>query len=224
MWDPVSLWLYLKERHSGAVPVQQVHLLQKALITKCSALESLTKTADSIIEKINDAFDAGEVTKELLQSVAILSALSDRSYAHICSIILQNLTAVGDVDVYGLEEIRHFLESEQMLINADKPVNADVVLAAASGEKGSKYAKLICEGCKLWNRPNFTGHTLPWCILKGGGMARKTIKESRKAWLAHYKLKGKDVKKPNSRVTVTPLGGSAFTLEGDPEFIWQLKK
>lgn len=82
-WDPVKLWEYLKGRHGGAVPVQQVRLLQEALTTKCSPSESLTKTADAIFEKGDRAFQAGEVTKELLQSIAVLSSLSDKAYAHI---------------------------------------------------------------------------------------------------------------------------------------------
>ncbi|KAG5335146.1 hypothetical protein C0989_002181 [Termitomyces sp. Mn162] len=82
-WNPVALWTYLKQRHGGAIPVQQVCLLQEALTTKCSPSESLTKTADDIMEKIEHVFDAGEVTKELLQAIAILSALSNKSYVHI---------------------------------------------------------------------------------------------------------------------------------------------
>ena len=218
-WDPVALWAYLKDRHGGAVPVQQVRLLQEALTTKCLPSESLTKTMDSIIEKIDRAFDAGAVTKELIQLIAILSALSDRSYAHIQSIISRDLTAAGDVTKYGLKEIRRFLEGEQTLINADKANPVDVVLAATPTAKNSKYAKLVCEGCKLRGRSNFTGHTLPWCILDGGGMAGKTVEESRAARIAHFKAKEKDKKKASSKVTITPSGGSAFTLEGDPDFV-----
>lgn len=51
--DLVALWAYLKDRHGGAVLVQQVCLLQEALTMKCSPSESLTKTVDNIIEKIN---------------------------------------------------------------------------------------------------------------------------------------------------------------------------
>ncbi|KAG5725296.1 Copia protein [Termitomyces sp. T112] len=218
-WDPVALWAYLKQRHGGAVLVQQVHLLQEALTTKCSPSESLTKTADTIIQKIEHAFEAGEVTKELLQSIAILSALSDKSYAHICSIISWDLTATGNIKVYGPTKIRCFLEGEQMLIDADKSSSTDIVLAAVQTLKHSKYARLMCDGCKSRSRLNFTGHTQLWCILEGGGMAGKTMEESRAACLASFRVRDKDKKKSNSRITVMPSGGSTFTIKGDLDFI-----
>lgn len=218
-WDPVALWAYLKARHGGAVPVQQERLLQEALTTKCSPAEFLTKTADGIIEKIDCAFDAGDVTKELLLLIVILSALSNRSYAHIRSIISRDLTNASDVTKYGPTEIRRFLEGEQTLIDADKPNSTEVVLATTPASKSSKYSRLICEGCKSKGRPNFIGHTLPWCILEGGGMAGKTVEESRTARIAHFKAKDRDRKKSSSKVTITPSGGSAFTLEGDPDLI-----
>ncbi|KAG6880673.1 hypothetical protein C0995_004989 [Termitomyces sp. Mi166 len=51
-------------------------------------------------------------------------------------------------------------------------------------------------------------------------MEGKTIEESRKARLAHYKNQRKEKdKKKTSKVTFTPSGGSAFTLEGNSETI-----
>ncbi|KAG6901037.1 hypothetical protein C0995_001708 [Termitomyces sp. Mi166 len=73
-WNPVRLWEYLKEQHGGAILVQQICLLQKALTMKCSLLESLTKTANIIFKKIEHAFQTEEVTKKLLQLITILSA------------------------------------------------------------------------------------------------------------------------------------------------------
>lgn len=147
-----------------------------------------------------------------------MSALSDKSYAHIRSIISQDLTATGDTKKYSPTEIHHFLEGEQTLIDADKPSPGDVVLATMTA-KTTKYAKLTCEGCKSRGRQNFTGHMLPWCILEGGSMARKTIVESRMARLAHLKARDKNHKKGSSKIMVMPSGGSMFTLEGDPELI-----
>lgn len=221
-WNPVRLWEHLKGRHGGAVPVQQVRLLQEALTMKCSPTESLTKTADSICEKIERAFQAGEVTKELLQSIAILSSLSDKAYAHIRSIISRDLTTAGDVEKYGPTEIRRFLEGEQTLIDADKstPAPTDHTPTAFTA-RTSKYDRLICTACRAKGRTSFTGHTKPWCILEGGGMSGKTVEESKQARLAYYdaQRKEKDAKKKTSRITITPNGGSAFTVEGDSEAI-----
>lgn len=79
----------------------------------------------------------------------ILSALSDCSYAHIQSIILRDLTNMSDTTKYGLSEIQRFLEGEQTLINANRSGIGNVILATAAAAKGSKYLKLVCDGCKL---------------------------------------------------------------------------
>lgn len=79
---------------------------------KCTPGQSLMKMADDIIGKIDRAFEAGDVTKELIQSIAILSSLSDKLYTHIRSIISCDLTSAVDTTEYGPTEIRHFLEGE----------------------------------------------------------------------------------------------------------------
>lgn len=68
--------------------------------------------ADDIFEKVDHAFQAGKVTKELLQSIAVLSLLSDKTYTYIQSIILRDLTVAGDVKKYGPTEMRKFLKGE----------------------------------------------------------------------------------------------------------------
>ncbi|KAG6885463.1 hypothetical protein C0995_009265 [Termitomyces sp. Mi166 len=103
--DPIALLSYLKERHGGAASVKQVCLLQEALTTKCSLSEPLTKTVDAIFEKIKHAFDAGDVTKDLLKSIAILSTLSDKSFSHLRSIISHDLGHTGSTVKYGPAEI-----------------------------------------------------------------------------------------------------------------------
>ncbi|KAG5725581.1 Copia protein [Termitomyces sp. T112] len=214
-----SLWDYLQNRHGGAGLVQQVRLLQEALMTKCSPSEPLTKTIDRIFEKINCAFDVGDVTKELLQSIATLSFLSDNSlYANTRSIISRNLAAATASTPYGPDDIRRFLQNEQTLYAADKGM-ADTQLTALAAWTQSKRDDLVCDNCKSCGQPVFTGHTKPWCILEGGGMAGKTLEDARVARLAHYKAKREnhDKKKGPTKLTVTPAGGSAFTVEGDPD-------
>ncbi|KAG6886627.1 hypothetical protein C0992_003084 [Termitomyces sp. T32_za158] len=217
--DPEALWSYLRDRHGGAVPVKQVRLLQEALTAKCSLSEPLTRTVNMIFDKIDHAFDTGEVTKDLLKSIAVLSALSDKSFAHIRSIILRDLGQAADTAKYGLVEIRLFLEGEQMLLEADKQTPDDTVLAALS-TKSFRTKDLTCALCKARRRPAhiYSGHTAPWCILEGGGMAGKSADESKKARLAFYNEKRKEREKKGrstSKVTFMPAGGSAFTLKGD---------
>lgn len=49
-------------------------------------------------------------------------------------------------------------------------------------------------------------------------MARKTLDESRKAWLAFYEKHNKD-KKKMTKVTFTLSGGNNFTIEADSNTI-----
>lgn len=178
MLDAKSLWEYLQARHGGAGPVQQVPLLQEALTMKCSPAEPLTKTIDRIFKKINHAFDVGAVTKELLQSIAALSSLSDNSlYASAQSIISRDLAAATATAPYGPDEIRRFLENEQTLYAADKGMTDSQPTALAAWTP-NRRDNLICNSCKAQGRSTFTGHTKPWCILEGGGMAGKSIEEA----------------------------------------------
>ncbi|KAH0578444.1 hypothetical protein H2248_012588 [Termitomyces sp. 'cryptogamus'] len=176
---------------------------------------------DAIFEKIDRAFNAGEVTKDLLKSIAVLSALSDKSFVHIRSIISRDLGQAGDTTKYGPVEIRQFLEGEQTLLEADKststPADTNPTMFAAKPFRGSN---ITCSTCKARKCPVqvYTGHTAPWCILEGGTMEGKTLEESKKARLAYYKNLKKD-KKKTSKITFTPTGGNAFTLEGDSEMI-----
>lgn len=216
--DAKALWEYLQTRHGGAGPVQQVRLLQEALTTKCSPAEPITKTIDRIFKKINRAFDVGTVMKELLQSIAALSSLSNNSlYANARSIISCDLAAATAAAPYGPNDIRRFLENEQTLYTADwgMPDTQPAALVARSTGRGD----LVCDACKAKGRGNYTGHTKPWCILDGGGMAGKTLDEAKAAHLAHYKAKreGRDKKKGSTKLTITPASGSAFTVEGDSD-------
>ncbi|KAG6895396.1 hypothetical protein C0992_001496 [Termitomyces sp. T32_za158] len=196
-------------------PMKEVRLLQEALTTKCSSSEPFTKTVDTIFEKIDHAFDAGEVTKDLLKSIAVLSASLRKIHLH--SIISRNSGQAGGMVKYGPTEIRQYLEGEQTLLEADRatsaPQDTDLTAVTAKSFLGSK---LTCSACKARRRPvhTYTGHTALWCILDGVGMSGK-----KKARLAHYENVRKEKGKWTRKVTFTPAGGSAFTLEGDSETI-----
>lgn len=214
-----ELWEYLQARHGGAGPVQQVCLLQEALTTKCSPAEPITKTIDRIYEKINRMFDVGTVTKDLLQSIAALFSLSDNSlYASARSIISRDLAAATAAMSYGPDKIRRFLENEQTLYAAERgmPDPQPTVLATRSM---TRRDELVCDACKTRGRTNYTGHTKLWCILEGGGMAGKMLDEAKAAHVAHYKARkdNREKKKGATRLTITPAGGSVFTVEGDAE-------
>lgn len=79
------------------------------------------------------------------------------------------------------------------------------------------WDNLVCDSCKSQGRPVYTGHTKLWCILDGGEMAGKMLDEAQMAWLSYYKTwrDNCNKKKETMKLTITPAGGSAFTVEGD---------
>lgn len=96
----------------------------------------------------------------------------------------------------------------------------DSALATFPG-RSTRTKNITCMACKTHKCPAhvYTDHTAPWYILEGSGMARKSVKESKKACLAFYNNKQKERKKKTkttSKIMFTLARGSAFTLEGDP--------
>ncbi|KAG5335544.1 hypothetical protein C0989_001041 [Termitomyces sp. Mn162] len=116
-----------------------------------------------------------------------------------------------------------FLEGEQTLLDADKSMPAAMdERPTAFVAKPFRESNLTCMTCKAHKQPVqiYTGHTAPWCILKGGAMEGKTIEESKRKHLAYYEnLKKEKGRKKTSKVTFTLSGGNAFTIEEDPDTI-----
>ena len=104
---------------------------------------------NAIFDKINQAFDAGEVTKDLLKSITVLSALSDKSFNHICSIIYYDLGQARSIKAYGPTEIWQFIKEKQTLLEADRSstilIDMVPIMYAVKPTRGSK---LVCSTYK----------------------------------------------------------------------------
>jgi hypothetical protein len=77
---------------------------------------------------------------------------------------------------YTPDNLIRFMEQEYQMLMGEKQRGAKsdaIALATQSSSKGK--SALICSNCKR------SGHTAPWCIRPGGGMAGKTIEESKEA-------------------------------------------
>ncbi|KAF5381068.1 hypothetical protein D9615_004178 [Tricholomella constricta] len=213
-----ACWLAIKGRHEGSGPVQQVQLLQEALSTKCSMEEPLTETIDRIFEKIDRAFAVGEVSSDTLKCIACLSSLSATSFAHARSNISRDIAASTKDKPYKSGDIRRYLENEQTLITADKADTnppASAFSAKAQSNRNNRTSDLNCSTCAAAGRPA-KGHTTEWCIMPGGGQAGKTIQESRTARHAAFEANRRNKGKTTpSKITITPSGGTAFSIEGD---------
>ncbi|KAG6878935.1 hypothetical protein C0992_006510, partial [Termitomyces sp. T32_za158] len=114
------------------------------------------------------------------------------------------------------DDIHYFLENEQTLYAADMNT-LDTHSAVLAARLTARSTDLVCDACKSKGQVNYTGHTKPWCILEGGGMAGKTIDEARTARVAHYKAKREnhDKKRGTTKLTFPLASGSAFTVEGN---------
>ncbi|KAF5372337.1 hypothetical protein D9615_009321 [Tricholomella constricta] len=211
-----SCWLQIRSRHEGSGPVQQVRLLQEALSTKCSLEHPLTETIDSIFEKIDRVFAVGEVSSDTLKCIACLGSLSDKASAHARSNISRDIAASTKANPYKSTDIRRYLENEQTLINGDK-TDASSATAFAAKPQNNCRTELLCTLCLERGRP-CKGHTKEWCILEGGGQEGKTLDESRAARHAHYnarRAKNAKTTSTTSKITITPTGGKAYSIEGD---------
>lgn len=209
-------WETLKERHQNEGPVKQVTLLQQALNTQCSKEEPLPLTARKICDLIQRAFEIGTITPDLLCSIALLNSLSSH-YPHARSIISRDISLSSKERPYTSKDIRLFLENEQTILDANKTRDTPEPFTLAT-RTSKTFTPTTCSNCKR------SGHSNAYCISEGGGMAGKTIedsKQARKRDREARKEKGKQTTNTttsNAKVSVTmkDANGRAFIMLVDP--------
>lgn len=185
-------WDTLKERHQNNGPIRQVDLLRTALNMKCKKGTPLPKTCCEICDAVDQAFAMGTFTVDLFRCIAIINSLKD--FPHIHSSILRDLRMSTKEKPYTSKDIRHYLESKQTLHTvSEKPSHtSDIALATRTSNTRSSNIP-TCSNCK------HQGHSNQYCISPGGGMAGKTIQESKDARLKdHENLRGGNGAKPNT--------------------------
>lgn len=124
-------------------------------------------------------------------------------------------------DPYTSAKIRTFLENEQTLFDANKSSTTQTSIALAAqtiapkSRKGTGSNVPTCTNCEGKGRHG-RGHSAKYCIQQGGGMAGKTIEESRAARLAEQ---GKPVKDKEGMLSlnVKDKQGRAMVAYIDPK-------
>ena len=160
----------------------------------------------------------GDFTADLFRCITIINSLED--FPHIHSSILRDLRASSKDKVYTSKDIRHYLESEQTLHAAtEKPHSAsDIALSARTSNVKSSNIP-TCSNCKR------LGHSNQYCISPGGGMAGKTIQESKDTCYKDREIsRGTNGTKSNNTngkiaVNMKDSSGKAFIVYVNPNDI-----
>ncbi|HEV7735895.1 MAG TPA: hypothetical protein VGO47_00765, partial [Chlamydiales bacterium] len=206
----------IKARHKSEGPIRQVQLLQEALTMICTHETPLPTTAELICAKIDRAYEMGEITKDLFKCIALLGALRD--YTHLRSIITRDLSMATVEVPFTSTQLRTYLDQEQNMLNADnKPTGQGSSMALVTR---SQPPQIICTNCKR-NR-----HTAEYCIASGGGMAGKTIEESRQARRNKDSRRGRPAApgtinstQGKFQIKVSGTDGKAYFLNVDPSMM-----
>ncbi|KAJ3540638.1 hypothetical protein NMY22_g4216 [Coprinellus aureogranulatus] len=206
----------LRARHEQDGPINQTNLLAEAFSIRISKTDKdTTARMQKICANIRDAFrlGGGKLSEDLLQSIAMLHAIS-ADFPQVRTLIVRELADAGSKSESSNSPsrlyaplIRTLIEREVSLIRTfdTKP---DSAFAAASGSRGNSKGKssLFCENCRTAN------HTKEYCVKEGGGMAGKTIEQSRAKRLADKGIKGGGKRPGGSKVAMT-VGGKVFLVD-----------
>ena len=206
-------WKTLQDRHQKEGPVCQVQLLQQALSIQCTKDVPLPETAEKICTLIEHAFAMGNIKADLLCCITLLNSLSD-NFPHARSIISCDITATTTASPYGLKDIHLFLENEQSLLENDHRNDSRSHVALTARAKSTKSSNIPTCGNPVCKK---TGHMMEYCIKAGGGMAGKTIEESKAARKLALEKKSSGSHTSKIPVTVKDVNRRAFTVMIDSE-------
>ncbi|KAF8806708.1 hypothetical protein BYT27DRAFT_7028518, partial [Phlegmacium glaucopus] len=172
-------WEALKAAHLAEGPVKQMELIRTAFTARIPRDKDQDSKVRQITEDISRAFDMpGGLSKDTLICIALLSALSD-GHDHLRAIIQRDLQNATIDRPFLPHHIASYIASDtQLLLGDASRANAPsgsstIALTARPASKAQE--PVICSNCGKEH------HTDPYCILPGGGMAGKTIEESRAA-------------------------------------------
>ncbi|KAG5723846.1 hypothetical protein E4T56_gene9843 [Termitomyces sp. T112] len=173
----------LKARAHHKGPVKQVALVREALSTYAPISEPIETTAHKICELFDRAFAISSIDKSLLKCIALLNSINDKSFESVQTQVLRGLADSTTEKPYTSSDIRKLFQTIDSLATLLKPSSFDTALLTRDS-KGHTHNHSpgypCCEVCFAQGLPCH-GHTKEWCIRSGGGMARKTIEQSKAA-------------------------------------------
>jgi Reverse transcriptase (RNA-dependent DNA polymerase)/GAG-pre-integrase domain/gag-polypeptide of LTR copia-type len=215
-------WNALSTYHLDEGPIKQANLIQEALTTRITRDDQMMVKLRKLRDDITRAFDMpGGINKETFTCILALQSLG-AGLEHSRAIIQRDMRAATASSPYTADNLIKFMEQEyQMLVGdlqREGKTGDTVALTVQNNSKGR--IEIICVNCKR------KGHTHPYCVHPGGGMAGKTIEESKEARRKDKESKaGKSVATPSpstsSRVRISVKGsdGRAYVMLADPSSI-----
>jgi len=216
-----AYWEALQKVHLAEGPVKQMELIRGAFNTPIPRTRDQLTVARKIHDDIQRAFDMpGGLSKDTFSCIVLLTMLGD-GHEHTRAIILRDMQAATKDKPFLPRHIFSYLDSDtQLLLGTTATSTSTTAIAlAAKPTPRNRVSTITCGNCK---KP---GHTDPYCISPGGGMAGKTIEES-KAARRRDREAGKapstatvSSSKPKQRVQVTTATGQAYVVEVDDDFL-----
>ena len=162
----------------------------------------------------------GGLSKDTFSCIVILTMLG-KGQDHTRAIILHNMQNVTVDKPFLPRHIFSYLKSDtQLLIGSSRTTSASSGAIALAAMTSTKNKSANCSNC---NKPY---HTHPYCIAPKGGMAGKTVEESKEC-----RQKDKEAVKtpastsvtttvtPRHKVQVTTSAGQAYVMEVDDAFL-----
>lgn len=169
-------------------PVKQVALVRQALSTYAPVGEPIDVTARKICDLVDRAFAIGTIDKDLLKCIALLNSINDKTFESLQTQVSRGLADTTPSNPYTSAQIRKLFQTVDSLTTLNKTPSTDTALSArdtkASSHPHNHGPSFPCCGNCYSAKLPCRGHTKEWCIRPGGGMAGKTIEESRTARLA----------------------------------------
>ncbi|KAF8798816.1 hypothetical protein BYT27DRAFT_7122570, partial [Phlegmacium glaucopus] len=170
-------WEALQKAHLAEGPVKQMDLIRTAFTTRIPRDKDQDAKVRQITEDIRRAFDMpGGLSRDTLTCIALLSALGD-GHDHLRAIIQRDLQNATKDKPFLPHHICSYIASDTQLLlgDANRAGATSSAIALTAKPSPKTRTSVLCSNC---NKPN---HTDPYCISPGGGMAGKTIEESRAA-------------------------------------------
>ena len=196
-----AYWEKLKNHHSSDRPVAQVYLLKQVMsIVITSPSESITKRIDKATDLVHCAYtmnSADGLAEETFFSIIALNALG-KEHEAIQFQLQDRLQQATLQSPFSFTQIWALLEDKQRLIDVNKCQNnpaatpSSIVLSAQDTNN-----IILCSNCGK------RGHKDRYCISQGGGMAGKTIEESK----TQHQL-DKEASRSKTRAPGTPSASS----------------
>jgi Reverse transcriptase (RNA-dependent DNA polymerase)/GAG-pre-integrase domain len=211
-WDALSTY------HLDEGPIKQANLIQGALTMRITRDAQMMSKLRQLRDDIFRAFDMpGGIDKETFVCILALQAFGT-GLEHSRAIIQRDMRAATTSSPYTSENLIKFMEQEYQMLQGDLQRDGKTETAVALTAQTTKgRSPIICANCKR------QGHTGPYCIHPGGGMAGKTIEESKEARRKDKETKaGKSVATSSSstdnrvKVTVKGSDGRAYIMLTDP--------